>query len=111
MLYARHDVQKVHVGDGGCGKTHERNPKAEHFTVTCAKCEAVLQSDPLWTNNLNKMPLSPDQELEKNKQAIEGTVLTQTLAKAMGEALANIIGKDPKAAQTALDGLRHRPTA
>lgn len=101
MLYARSDVISVVVPQG-CGKVHVRPSHTEtdpadgrkkvkaydaEFTLSCSACEKHLTKDARWTNNKNRMPMTPDEEIEATAEEKRTTKFAQDLAKAMIEGL------------------------
>ncbi len=63
------------------------------FVIECSQCEKHLADDPRFANNLDKLPLTPDEELKRVRDEKEGNVLTRLMAVAMAEAAANAVNK------------------
>lgn len=63
------------------------------FIIDCAKCNAHLEGDPRFSVNVNKLPLTPDESLQKEKDERDGNVLTRLMAQAMAQAAADSINK------------------
>jgi hypothetical protein len=64
MIYARSDIQSVSISEahGGCGQAHQRPEGERVWALSCERCEGHLRTDPLWTANLDELPLTPDEQ-------------------------------------------------
>jgi hypothetical protein len=63
------------------------------FIIDCPQCNKDLKDDPRFAANPNKIPLTPDQITERERNEKEGNNLTRLMAQAMATAAAEAINK------------------
>lgn len=125
--YSANDIQSICIspGQGGCGETHSRDG-ARFFAVTCPQCEGVImghtrpkvcrwtkergyqyhQLDPWpgWASSITDIPLTFDEQLERERVKATGqTELERLQAMAMAAQLGIPV---PQALASALGGVR-----
>lgn len=99
-IFARSDVHGITVNHNGHEHVHERalvgrhKVPAQEFSVDCEHCERfLLEMFPdQWSSNPKKLPLTPDEEIERERHKVEGDALTQQMARSMAEVAAAAIG-------------------
>lgn len=125
--FTRSDVQSITIspGQGGCGEQHSRNG-ARVFQLTCPQCTAVVlgHNRPRvwkwskergysaghmdgwseWSATLQDIPLTPDEQLERDRTRSTGqTELERLQAMAIAAQLGIPV---PQALATSLGGVR-----
>ena len=125
--YTRSDVQSIRIspGQGGCGQEHSRNG-ARVFQLDCPECTAVVLGHnrprvwkwskergytaghadvwPEWSATLQDIPLTPDEQMERERTRSTGqTELERLQAMAIAAQLGIPV---PQALATSLGGVR-----
>jgi hypothetical protein len=102
-VYARSDVFSVTHNITGDVFERKLEKKATKNDPAVFADEFAVSADPTfegwllemfpdqWSRSKTKLPLTPDEVEEKERLAEEGSVLTQQMARAMGEAAAGLV--------------------